>query len=90
VRRRESSLKWFAGFLFLCLTSHWSWVRRVKLPEEEQKQKRSSSPKSRSRLLSRRIRIRGNTAFDDKTLRSQLKEQLTFTCANGPDECESR
>ena len=29
------------------------------------------------------LEIRGNTAFDDKTLRSQLKEQLTFIAQSG-------
>ena len=57
----------------------------VKLPEQEQKEeKRKPPPKRRRRLLRKPdLEIRGNTAFDDKTLRSQLKEQLTFIAQNG-------
>ena len=86
LRRRESSLKWFAGFLFLCLTSHLVLGQgAVKLPEEEQKQKEEKLVSKEQEQIAQQanLEIRGNTAFDDKTLRSQLKEQLTFIAQNG-------
>ena len=86
LRRRESGLKWFAGFLFLCLTSHLVLGQgAVKLPEEEQKQKEKKLVSKEQEQIAQQanLEIRGNTAFDDKTLRSQLKEQLTFIAQNG-------
>jgi hypothetical protein len=47
-------LKWFAGFLFLCLTSQLVLGQgAVKLPEEEQKQKEKKLAKEQE--FSRRI-----------------------------------
>jgi len=86
LRRRESGLKWFVGFLFLCLTSHGVLGQgAVKLPEEEQKQKEEKLVSKEQEQIAQQanLEIRGNTAFDDKTLRSQLKEQLTFIAQNG-------
>src|SRR6476660_8823952 len=86
LRRRESGLKWFVGFLFLCLTSHGVLGQgAVKLPEEEQKQKEEKLVSKEQEQIAQQanLEIRGNTAFDDKTLRSQLKEQLTFIAQSG-------
>ena len=68
LRRRESSLKWFAGFLFLCLTSHLVLGQgAVKLPEEEQKQKEQKLVSKEQEQIAQQanLEIRGNTAFDD-------------------------
>src|SRR5262249_50154631 len=86
LRQRESSLKWFGGLLFLCLTSHLVLGQgAAKLPEEEQKQKEKKLVSKAEEQIAQQanLEIRGNSAFDDKTLRSQLKEQLTFIAQNG-------
>ncbi len=57
----------------------------VKLPQQEQqeKQKKETAKVQEKVAQQANLEIRGNTAFDDKELRSQLKEQLTFIAEQG-------
>ncbi|MBA3543186.1 MAG: hypothetical protein H0T83_01900, partial [Chthoniobacterales bacterium] len=76
-----------AGFVFVfCLTICSALGQTaVKLPEQEQKEKQKKAVAKEQEQIAQQANaeIRGNAAFDDKTLRSQLKEQLTFIAQNG-------
>ncbi len=70
----------------LCLTSIGVCAQTaVKLPEQEQKEKakKEASREQEKVAQEANVEIRGNVAYDDQTLRSQLKEQLTFIAKNG-------
>ncbi len=72
--------------LFFCLTIGSVCAQTaVKLPEQEQKEKQKKAVSSEQEKIAQQanVEIRGNAAFDDKTLRSQLKEQLAFIAQNG-------
>ncbi len=72
--------------LFLCLTIGPVCAQTaVKLPEQEQREKQKKAVGKEQEKIAQQanLEIRGNAAFDDKTLRSQLKEQLTFIAQNG-------
>jgi outer membrane protein insertion porin family len=72
--------KLFAIALFLCLTSGVVVGQNaVKLPEQEQKEKEKKAASKEQEKVAQQanLEIRGNSAFADKELRSQLKEQLT-------------
>ncbi|MBA3609160.1 MAG: BamA/TamA family outer membrane protein [Chthoniobacterales bacterium] len=83
-RFRASRLASFV--LIFCLTIGPAFAQTaVKLPEQEQreKQKKAVSKEQEKIAQQANLEIRGNAAFDDETLRSQLKEQLTFIAQNG-------
>ncbi len=64
----------------LCLTIGSAFAQTaVKLPEQEQKEKeKKAAAKVQEKVAQKaNLEIRGNTAFAEKELRSQLKEQLT-------------
>ncbi len=66
--------------LLLCLTSIGAFAQNaVKLPEQEQKEKQQKAAGKVQEKVAQQanLEIVGNTAFPDKELRSQLKEQLT-------------
>ena len=65
--------------LALCLTNASLRAQAVKLPEQEQKEKeKKAAAKVQEKVAqSANLEIRGNAAFPEKELRSQLKEQLT-------------
>ncbi|MGI8431702.1 MAG: hypothetical protein ACR2MW_05340, partial [Chthoniobacterales bacterium] len=72
--------------LSLCLTSGGlRGQTAVKLPEQERKdQAKKAVSKEQEKIAQEApVEIRGNQAFDEKILRSQLKEQLTFIAQNG-------
>ena len=67
-------------FGLICLTSTQLLAQNaVRLPEQEQKQKEQKAAGKVQEKVAQQanLEIRGNTAFDDQELRSQLKEQLT-------------
>ena len=91
---RASSLKWLGGFLFLCLTSHLVLGQNAaRLPQQELKEKEERAIAQQQEEVAQRfnLEIVGNTAFSEKQLRSQLKEQLAIieqsglTTARGDD-----
>nr|MBA3651106.1 hypothetical protein [Chthoniobacterales bacterium] len=57
----------------------------TKLPEQEQREKeKKADDKAQEKVAQQaNLELRGNAAFDEKTLRSQLKEQLSFIAENG-------
>jgi outer membrane protein insertion porin family len=65
----------------------------IKLPQQERKEKQQKVVAKQQEKIARsaNLEIRGNTAFDDKELRSQLKEQIAtieqygLTTARGDD-----
>ncbi len=66
--------------LALCLTSGFVFGQgAIKLPEQEQKEKEKKvAAKVQEKVAQQaNLEIRGNVAFPEKELRSQLKEQLT-------------
>ncbi|MBA3961690.1 MAG: BamA/TamA family outer membrane protein [Chthoniobacterales bacterium] len=66
--------------LFLGLTSIGLLAQNaIKLPEQEQREKEKKTAAKVEEKVAQQanLEIRGNTAFPDKELRSQLKEQLT-------------
>ncbi len=72
--------------MFSCLTSELAFGQAaVKLPEQEQKEKQQKVVRKEQEKIAQQanLEIRGNTAFEDKELRSQLKEQLTFIAEQG-------
>lgn len=72
--------------LCLCLTSVGARSQTaVKLPEQEQKEKvKKQAAKVQAKVAQEaNVVISGNVAYDDKALRLQLKEQLTFIAQNG-------
>ena len=72
--------------LSLCLTSvGLRGQTAVKLPEQERQEraKKTASKVQEKIAQEAPVEIRGNQAFDEKILRSQLKEQLTFIAQNG-------
>lgn len=72
--------------LCFCLTSSLLLGQvAVKLPEQEQKEKQEKAAAKVQEKVAQEanLEIRGNTAFDEKELRSQLKEQLTFIAEQG-------
>ncbi len=72
--------------LILGLTSRALFGQEaVKLPQQEQRQRaeRATAKEQEEIAQHANVEIRGNTAFTDKELRSQLKEQITFIARNG-------
>ena len=80
-------MKGFAGLaLLFCLTSDFAFGQgAVKLPEQKrEEQQRKTEAKQQERVAQQgNLEIVGNTAFSEKELRSQLKEQITFIEQNG-------
>jgi outer membrane protein assembly complex protein YaeT len=84
----------FFAALALCLTTAISLAQdAVQLPVQKQKaeEKRTVAQEQEKVAQHANLEIRGNTAFDDKVLRSQLKEQIAtiekygLTSARGDD-----
>ncbi|MGI8889599.1 MAG: BamA/OMP85 family outer membrane protein [Chthoniobacterales bacterium] len=78
--------KVYLTLLCLCLAISCVLAQNaVKLPEQEKKeeQKKTAAKVQEKVAQEANLEIRGNTAFDDKELRSQLKEQLTFIAQQG-------
>src|SRR5450432_49011 len=84
----------FFAALALCLTTAISLAQdAVQLPVQKQKaeEKRAVAQEQEKVAQHANLEIRGNTAFDDKVLRSQLKEQIAtiekygLTSARGDD-----
>jgi outer membrane protein insertion porin family len=77
----------YAGVLFLfCLTTERARGQAaVQLPQQQQKEKQQKvQAKQQERVAQQaNLEIAGNTAFSEKELRSQLKEQITFIEQNG-------
>ncbi len=72
--------------LLICLTTGGLRAQNaVKLPEQErqQEQKKATAKVEEKVAQQANVEIRGNTAFEEKELRSQLKEQLTFIAEQG-------
>jgi outer membrane protein insertion porin family len=74
--------------LLLALTSEKLQAQEaaaVKLPEQKQREAQEKARvKEQERIAQQaNVQIIGNTAFDDKLLRLQLKEQLSFIAENG-------
>src|SRR5712671_5470391 len=68
----------FIGLL-LCLTSRLLLAQNaIELPQQKEKKKQEKVVAKAQEKIAQRanLEIRGNQAFDDKTLRSQLKEQI--------------
>src|SRR5712691_7182683 len=69
------------GLIFLfCLTTDLARGQNaIRLPEQERKVKEQKVAAKQQEKMAQRanLEIRGNTAFNDKELRSQLKEQLS-------------
>ncbi|MEO8045412.1 MAG: BamA/TamA family outer membrane protein [Spartobacteria bacterium] len=86
-RRSKSRLRWLLlpGLLFCLTTSPLFGQGAVKLPEQEQREKEKKAARKEQEKIAQQanLELRGNVAFDEKTLRSQLKEQLTFIAENG-------
>ncbi len=88
-------MKWPASFLlFSCLTTDLALAQdAVQLPAQKQEaeEKRAVAQAQEKVAQHANLEIRGNTAFDDKVLRSQLKEQIAtiekygLTSARGDD-----
>jgi outer membrane protein assembly complex protein YaeT len=58
----------------------------VQLPQEQQKQKQRKATAEQQEKIAQKtnlLEIRGNHAFNEKELRTQLKEQITFIEQNG-------
>ncbi|HEY3663053.1 MAG TPA: BamA/TamA family outer membrane protein [Chthoniobacterales bacterium] len=75
-----------ASLGLFCLTSGLVFGQgAVELPEQEQKAKEQKiAAKTQEKVAQQaNLQIVGNTAFPDKELRSQLKEQITFIQQNG-------
>ncbi len=85
--RPATRLARYAGCILLfCLTIGSAFAQTaVKLPEQEQKEKQKKAVSKEQEKIAQQanLEIRGNAAFDNETLRSQLKEQLTFIAQNG-------
>jgi outer membrane protein insertion porin family len=80
--------------LSLCLTSQFLRAQvAIELPRQKEKKKQEKTVAKVQEKIARgaNLEIRGNQAFDDKTLRSQLKEQIAtieqygLTPARGDD-----
>ncbi len=72
--------------VLLCLTAGSLFAQNaVRLPEQEQQEKeKKATTKTQEKVAQQaNVEIHGNTAFDEKTLRSQLKEQLSFIAEQG-------
>jgi outer membrane protein insertion porin family len=84
---RSSNFRRFAGFIvLLCLTTDLVHGQNaVRLPEQERKVKEQKVAARQQEKVAQRanLEIRGNRAFKDKELRSQLKEQLATIEAYG-------
>ena len=89
MKKRFASL-----FLFICLTSDLARGQNAtELPQQKEKKKQEKIVAKAQEKTAQRanLEIRGNQAFDDKTLRSQLKEQIAtieqygLTTARGDD-----
>ena len=73
-------------FLLFCLTTaSVSGQGAVKLPQQEQEEKaKKAEAKAQEKVAQQaNLEIVDNTAFDEKELRSQLKEQISFIQENG-------
>lgn len=85
MRMRTQSLSWSRERFFLSAALLLSFAsvalgqNAVRLPSEEQKvEQRKTEAKKEEKIAQRaNLEIRGNTAFTDKDLRSQLKDELT-------------
>ncbi len=78
--------KFYLSLLSLCLTVGWVLAQNaVKLPEQEQKEKQKKATAKVQEKVAQEanLELRGNTAFNEKEIRSQLKEQLTFIAEQG-------
>lgn len=72
----------------LCLTTIGAEAQTaaaVKLPEQKQREQQAKAKAKQEEKIAQQanVEIVGNKAFDEKTLRSQLKEQLTFIAREG-------
>jgi len=70
----------------LCLTTATVFGQAaVQLPQQEQKEKQAKAKAKQQEKIAQQadLEIRGNKAFNEKELRSQLKEQITFIEENG-------
>ncbi|HEY5035611.1 MAG TPA: hypothetical protein VII74_00595, partial [Chthoniobacterales bacterium] len=82
--KTSTTLCWLA--LLFALTTKGVWGQTaVRLPEEKQRQEQAKVRVKEQEKLAQQanVQILGNTAFNDKELRSQLKEQLSFIAENG-------
>ncbi len=84
-----AAAKTLAGlFLLLCLTTTTLFGQNasaVKLPEQKQREAQEKARAKEQEKIAEQanVRIVGNQAFDEKLLRSQLKEQLSFIAQHG-------
>ena len=72
--------------LLLCLPGEFAFGQgAVKLPEQKREEKQKSTEAKQEEKVAQQanVEIVGNTAFSEKELRSQLKEQITFIEQNG-------
>ena len=72
--------------LLLCLPCEFAFGQgAVKLPEQkrEEQQRRTQAKQQEKVAQQANLEIVGNSAFSEKELRSQLKEQITFIEQNG-------
>ena len=72
--------------LLLCLPCEFAFGQgAVKLPEQKREEKQKSTEAKQQEKVAQQanVEIVGNTAFSEKELRSQLKEQITFIEQNG-------
>ncbi len=70
---------------FLTLRAPGQTAAAVKLPEQEQREKQQKAQLKQQEKIAQQanVEIVGNTSFDEKELRKQLKEQLTFIAQQG-------
>lgn len=82
--KTTTTLCWLLLLFALTTTGVWAQAA-VKLPAEKQREEEAKARvKEQERLAQQaNVEIVGNTAFSDKILRSQLKEQLSFIAENG-------
>jgi len=79
-------LRLVATTALLCLTTATVFGQAaVQLPQQEQKEKQAKAKAKQQEKIAQQadLEIRGNKAFNEKELRSQLKEQITFIEENG-------
>ena len=80
-------MKRAAIFLFFCLTSILARAQdAVDLPQQQQQEKQRKEEAKRQEKIAQTsniVEITGNTAFNEKELRTQIKEQIAFIAQNG-------
>ncbi|HEY2799494.1 MAG TPA: BamA/TamA family outer membrane protein, partial [Chthoniobacterales bacterium] len=74
--------------LTICLTTDGLRAQdaaAVKLPEQKQREEQAKAESKEQEKIAQQAstEIVGNTAYDDKTLRSEVKEQLSFIAQHG-------